>query len=153
LPCKGARNQLPYLNASFYSLLALASPELEILAICASFGTSSRSTTRHSKQSAKGNTDVESSHRNVLKLFGAIERQIDAFPDSAKRFPNFNKDRKPLLLRASFRIDLLSAKTEGKQGAEGPLEGKLLSAQYFHGRDGVRLSFKRLPAIDFEPSS
>ncbi|KXN90166.1 hypothetical protein AN958_04656, partial [Leucoagaricus sp. SymC.cos] len=86
-------------------LLALASPELDILSIIVSFG----------------NTDVNSSYLNILKLYQAIERQIEKHPEDASRFPNFSPDKRIILAR----------------GCEGPIQGELHSAQYFHGRDGL----------------
>lgn len=86
-------------------LLALASPELDILALIVSFG----------------NTDVDASYRNILKMYQAIERQIEKYPEDAKRFHNFTPEKRIKLAR----------------GCEGPIEGELHSAQYFHGRDGL----------------
>ncbi|KAJ7782897.1 nucleoside hydrolase [Mycena metata] len=83
-------------------LFALASPELEILAYITSFG----------------NTDVASSHQNILKTYQAVSRHLEKFPEDASRFPNFSSTAKPILAR----------------GSSGPLEGDLHSAQYFHGR-------------------
>jgi hypothetical protein len=91
---------------------------------------------------AEGNTDVDASYKNVLKLFAAIERQIEAFPSHAARFPNFSKEHKPLLLRVSRHFLMRVMADAFGQGAKGPIEGKLISAKYFHGRDGVG------PAID-----
>ncbi|KAJ7188507.1 nucleoside hydrolase [Mycena filopes] len=83
-------------------LFALASPELEILAYITSFG----------------NTDIASSHLNILKAYQAVSRHLNQFPQDAPRFPNFSSTVKPILAR----------------GSSGPLQGDLHSAQYFHGR-------------------
>ncbi|KAH7888614.1 nucleoside hydrolase [Phlebopus sp. FC_14] len=62
-------------------LLALASPELEILAIIVSFG----------------NTDVHSAYANIYKLYHAVGRHLAAHPEDEKRFPNYSPDV-PLIL-------------------------------------------------------
>ncbi|KAL5485095.1 hypothetical protein ACEPAI_7737 [Sanghuangporus weigelae] len=103
----------PGVDDSVALLYALTCPELEILAIVVSFG----------------NTDVESSYDNVLKLYNVLAVHFDSFPEDKKRFPNFNS--RPFLAR----------------GASGPLEGDLHSAQYFHGRDGLGDISKRYPDI------
>ncbi|KAJ7594769.1 Inosine/uridine-preferring nucleoside hydrolase domain-containing protein [Mycena floridula] len=64
-------------------LLAIASPELEILALITSFG----------------NTDLDSAHLNVLKAYRAIEKQLEEQPGD--RFPNFGLRRRPLLVKGS----------------------------------------------------
>ncbi|KAF8893859.1 nucleoside hydrolase [Infundibulicybe gibba] len=86
-------------------LLALASPELEILAYIISFG----------------NTDLDSSHLNILKAFEAISQEIALSPSHESRFPNFSGSSKPILARGPSR----------------PLQGDIHSAEYFHGRDGL----------------
>ncbi|CAK5281409.1 unnamed protein product [Mycena citricolor] len=116
-------------------LLAIASPELEILGFITSFG----------------NTDIESSHLNILKAYQAISRHIERLPADAARFPNFSAASKPFLAR----------------GSAGPLEGEIHSAQYFHGRrvcltslraqpvmifrDGLGDITKRHPELDLDP--
>ncbi|EIN11701.1 nucleoside hydrolase [Punctularia strigosozonata HHB-11173 SS5] len=85
--------------------LSRSSPELEILAIIVSFG----------------NTDVDSSYLNIFKIYQALERHLESFPEERERYPNFDPNRKPVLAR----------------GTDLPLEGALHSAQYFHGRDGL----------------
>ncbi|KAI0630323.1 nucleoside hydrolase [Trametes polyzona] len=62
-------------------LLALASPELEVLAIIISFG----------------NTDRSSSHLNVLKTYQALARHVAQFPEDASRFPGLTPQRKTIL--------------------------------------------------------
>ncbi|KAG7090896.1 hypothetical protein E1B28_009975 [Marasmius oreades] len=64
-------------------LLALASPEIEILAIIVSFG----------------NTDLESSFLNVLKAYQAVGDHLERYPDHAARFPNFFASIKTILAR------------------------------------------------------
>ncbi|KAJ6593665.1 nucleoside hydrolase [Mycena capillaripes] len=99
-------------------LFALASPELEILAFITSFG----------------NTDISSSHKNILKAYQAVSRHLEQFPEDIHRFPNFSPAVKPILAR----------------GSAGPLEGDLHSAQYFHGRDGLGAISERHPELDVE---
>ncbi|KAJ7039212.1 Inosine/uridine-preferring nucleoside hydrolase domain-containing protein [Mycena alexandri] len=97
-------------------LFALASPELEILAYITSFG----------------NTDIVSSHQNILKTYQAVSRHLEQFPEDAPRFPNFFSTVKPILAR----------------GSSGPLEGEVNSAQYFHGRDGLGEITERHPDLN-----
>ncbi|KAL0581816.1 hypothetical protein V5O48_000184 [Marasmius crinis-equi] len=86
-------------------LFALASPEIEILAIVVSFG----------------NTDLESSFLNVLKAYQAVETHLEEYPDHESRFPNFFGSVKTILAK----------------GLDKPLEGPIMDAEYFHGRDGL----------------
>ncbi|KAJ3565909.1 hypothetical protein NP233_g7341 [Leucocoprinus birnbaumii] len=99
-------------------LLALASPELDILALIISFG----------------NTDIDASYQNILKLYQAIGRHIEKHPEDASRFPNFAPEKRIKLAR----------------GYEGPIQGDLHSAQYFHGRDGLGGITNRHPDLNIE---
>ncbi|KAF9070906.1 Inosine/uridine-preferring nucleoside hydrolase domain-containing protein [Rhodocollybia butyracea] len=65
-----------------------------------------------------GNTDLDSAYANVLKSYQAIRRHLDLHPHDAIRFPNFFNAIKTIICR----------------GSDGPLEGALHSATYFHGR-------------------
>ncbi|KZP17949.1 nucleoside hydrolase [Athelia psychrophila] len=96
-------------------LLALASPELDILAIVVSFG----------------NADIDASYTNIFKLYQAISLHLAAHPNDKRRFPCYLSSR-PFVAR----------------GAEGPLEGELHSAQYFHGRDGLGDITTRHPSLN-----
>ena len=58
---------------------------------------------------------------NILKLYQAIGRHIEKYPEDAKRFPNFAPEKRTKLAR----------------GCEGPIGGEIHSAQYFHGRFNV----------------
>ncbi|KAF5325618.1 hypothetical protein D9611_000107 [Ephemerocybe angulata] len=64
-------------------LLALASPELEILAFVISYG----------------NTDIDASYLNILKAYQAIAKHLEIHPEDTLRFPNFRPDSPPLLVR------------------------------------------------------
>ncbi|KAJ3851912.1 nucleoside hydrolase [Lentinula lateritia] len=66
-------------------LLALSSPELEILAILVSYG----------------NTDVDSSYTNVLKTYQVIQRHLDLYPEDAIRFPSFFNNMRTIICRGS----------------------------------------------------
>ncbi|KAI0790769.1 nucleoside hydrolase [Abortiporus biennis] len=97
-------------------LLALSSPELDVRAIIVSYG----------------NTDAESCYSNILKLYQAIARHLDAHPDLRHKWPNFSGANRTILAI----------------GATGPLEGDLHSAQYFHGRDGLGGLRERHPYLN-----
>ncbi|KAF8971042.1 Inosine/uridine-preferring nucleoside hydrolase domain-containing protein [Flammula alnicola] len=66
-------------------LLAIASPELEILAFNVSYG----------------NTDLEASYLNIFKVYQTIERHLEQYPSHKDRFPNFDPKRKPILAKGS----------------------------------------------------
>ncbi|TDL26201.1 nucleoside hydrolase [Rickenella mellea] len=97
-------------------LLALASPELHILGFIVSYG----------------NSDLQSSYNNVLKIYEAVSKHIDR-PDANSI--HFNTGR-PERDRPYLAL-----------GPEGPLEGDLHSAQYFHGRDGLGDISQRHPDL------
>ncbi|KAF5370765.1 hypothetical protein D9758_002125 [Tetrapyrgos nigripes] len=102
-------------------LFALASPEIEIIAIIVSYG----------------NTDLESCYRNIFKAYQAVSREVETHPQAAERFPNMFSDVKTILAR----------------GSDGPLEGDLHGAQYFHGRDGLSGIHERHPELDVSDMS
>ncbi|KAI0703380.1 nucleoside hydrolase [Cerioporus squamosus] len=111
----------PGVDDALALLLALASPELEILAIVISFG----------------NTDARSSFINILKIYQAVARHIERHPEDATRFPNFSQRKKTILA----------------VGEDGPLEGDLHSAEYFHGRDGLAGISERHPDLNVDDES
>lgn len=88
-------------------LLAIASPELEILAFIISFG----------------NTDLDSSFLNILKAYQAIAGHLQRFPKDKDRFPNFCPKVKPILTKGSagpLEGDLHSAQYfHGRDGLGG----------------------------------
>ncbi|KAH8827938.1 Inosine/uridine-preferring nucleoside hydrolase domain-containing protein [Flagelloscypha sp. PMI_526] len=86
-------------------LLALASPELDVLAILISYG----------------NTDLDASYANILKLFNAV--------GASARFSEF-----------THSIPIIA------KGSTGPVAGELHSAVYFHGRDGLGEITTRYPS-------
>ncbi|GBE81034.1 Uridine nucleosidase 1 [Sparassis crispa] len=106
----------PGVDDTLAILLALTSPELEVLAIIISFG----------------NTDTQASYANILKIYQAIARHIDCHPEDKSQFPNYSPPTRVILAR----------------GSEGPLEGDLHSAQYFHGRDGLTELSQRHPDLN-----
>jgi len=91
-------------------LLALASPELEILAFIVSFG----------------NTDVQSSYLNILKTYQVLTNHLAQYPSHRDRFPNFSPTSKPLLAKGSslpLEGDLHSAQYfHGRDGLGGITE-------------------------------
>ncbi|CAL1707331.1 unnamed protein product [Somion occarium] len=66
-------------------LLALASPELDILAIIVSYG----------------NTDADASYLNVLRIYETLSRQIAQDPEQQRHWPNFAPLRKTILARGA----------------------------------------------------
>ncbi|ESK91042.1 inosine-uridine preferring nucleoside hydrolase [Moniliophthora roreri MCA 2997] len=96
-------------------LFALASPEIEILAIIVSYG----------------NTDLEASFLNVLKAYHALETHLKEYPEHEDRYPNFFSEVNTILAK----------------GCAGPFHGPLVSAQYFHGRDGLGDISRRHPEL------
>ncbi|KAI0301088.1 Inosine/uridine-preferring nucleoside hydrolase domain-containing protein [Multifurca ochricompacta] len=73
----------PGVDDAIAILLALASPEIEILAYIVSFG----------------NTDVEACYLNIFKIYQAVGRHIEQHPEFRDLFPNYNSARKPLVVR------------------------------------------------------
>jgi len=65
--------------------MALASPEIEIIAFVVSFG----------------NTDVEASYLNIFKIYQVVGRHIDQHPEARELFPNYTSARRPLLLKGA----------------------------------------------------
>ncbi|KAF7783052.1 hypothetical protein Agabi119p4_2428 [Agaricus bisporus var. burnettii] len=116
-------------------LLALASPELDILAFIISYGKSLRQLTISSLLTlSSGNTDLDASYLNILKLYQAIDRHLQKHPEDVIRFPNFAPQRRVILTR----------------GCDRPCEGKSHNAQYFHGRDGLGNITERHPDLNVE---
>lgn len=72
----------PGVDDTLAILLAITSPELEILAYIVSFG----------------NTDVHAAYDNIYKLYQAIGRHIALHPEDTARFPNFSPTVPPLLV-------------------------------------------------------
>ncbi|KAG8937097.1 hypothetical protein FRC03_007798 [Tulasnella sp. 419] len=66
-----------------------------------------------------GNTTLPKACQNVFKVYQLIKHHIDLHPEDAQRFPNWGN-------RPAFA-----------KGAEGPLEGTMNLAEYFHGPDGL----------------
>ncbi|KZT72099.1 nucleoside hydrolase [Daedalea quercina L-15889] len=86
-------------------LLALASPELDVRAIIVSYG----------------NTTLEASHLNIIKLYHVLLKHLEQYPDQRPRFPGISGERKVILAKGSSK----------------PVEGEIHSAEFFHGRDGL----------------
>ncbi|KAF8722186.1 hypothetical protein AX14_009981 [Amanita brunnescens Koide BX004] len=66
-------------------LLALASPELDILAHIVTFG----------------NTERDACYNNILKTYQAVDRHVGAHPQDENRFPNFHQVNKTVLARGA----------------------------------------------------
>ncbi|KAH6914181.1 Inosine/uridine-preferring nucleoside hydrolase domain-containing protein [Coprinopsis sp. MPI-PUGE-AT-0042] len=66
-------------------LLALTSPEIQIVAFVLTFG----------------NTDRDSCYLNIFKAYQAIARHLEIHPEDQSRFPNFKPEVPPLLVRGA----------------------------------------------------
>ncbi|KAI0036921.1 nucleoside hydrolase [Vararia minispora EC-137] len=64
-------------------LMALACPEIEILAFVVTFG----------------NTDLDASYANIFKIYQAVGREIEHDPLAAARFPNYFQAVKPIIVK------------------------------------------------------
>ncbi|EJT98988.1 nucleoside hydrolase [Dacryopinax primogenitus] len=84
-------------------LLLLASPEIRLEAITVTFG----------------NSTLQNTFSNVLKVYGLVQQHILEHPHDATRFPNYAR---PTVLA---------------KGRAGPIAGELHIAEYFHGPDGL----------------
>ncbi|EST07736.1 Inosine/uridine-preferring nucleoside hydrolase domain protein [Kalmanozyma brasiliensis GHG001] len=91
-------------------LLALASPdEVAVKAITLTFG----------------NTTLDHAYANVLRTGAVLQRHLadPSTPEAVKkRYRSFSADAEPIVIAS---------------GSTEPLEGKMLTASYFHGRDGL----------------
>ncbi|EPQ57468.1 nucleoside hydrolase [Gloeophyllum trabeum ATCC 11539] len=99
-------------------LLALASPEIQILGYVVTFG----------------NTDQEACYRNIFKLYQAVGRHIEQYPEDKHRFPNFDASAKPFVVK----------------GASRPWSAETHTAEYFHGRDGLGDITQRHPDLNVD---
>ncbi|TFY67928.1 hypothetical protein EVJ58_g1321 [Rhodofomes roseus] len=99
-------------------LLALASPELDVRAIIVSYG----------------NTTLEASHLNIIKLYHALLQHLEQFPEQKSRYPGLANTHKVILAK----------------GCSDPLAGEIHSAEYFHGRDGLGDIDERHPDLNTE---
>ncbi|KZT26825.1 nucleoside hydrolase [Neolentinus lepideus HHB14362 ss-1] len=66
-------------------LLALASPEIQILGYVVTFG----------------NTDQEACYKNIFKLYQAVSRHLEQHPKDRDRFPNFDPVNKPFVVKGA----------------------------------------------------
>ncbi|CED83155.1 Predicted inosine-uridine preferring nucleoside hydrolase [Phaffia rhodozyma] len=91
-------------------IYALASSELDILALTPVFG----------------NTTIEHVYKNLIKTFHVMERQLETVE------PTLRETRWPGLVRAQRQKIQVS-----KEGARLPIDGEFATASYFHGPDGL----------------
>ncbi|KAH9008454.1 nucleoside hydrolase [Lactarius hengduanensis] len=75
----------PGVDDALAILLAIASPEIEILAFVVSFG----------------NSDLEASYLNIFKIYQAVGRHIEQHPEERNLFPNYSPTRKPFVVRGA----------------------------------------------------
>ncbi|KAI9437595.1 nucleoside hydrolase [Lactarius indigo] len=75
----------PGVDDALAILLAIASPEIEILAFVVTFG----------------NTDLEASYLNIFKIYQAVGRHIEQHPEERHLFPNYSPTRKPFVVRGA----------------------------------------------------
>lgn len=85
-------------------IYALASPELDLLALTPVFG----------------NTTNEHVYKNLIKTFHVMEQQLETVDEAARA------DRWPGLVRAQTRKI-----TVAKEGAKVPIDGEFATAAYF----------------------
>ncbi|KAL8287016.1 hypothetical protein RQP46_004022 [Phenoliferia psychrophenolica] len=93
-------------------LLALASPELLVIAI----------TLTH------GNTPLDATLTNVRKMFWMLEKHLEQHPEEKSRWPGLDMELRSSLGAGPILVFL---------GNEGPVEGDAVFAKYFHGSDGL----------------
>ncbi|BGP37004.1 hypothetical protein JCM10449v2_000908 [Rhodotorula kratochvilovae] len=108
-------------------LLALASSDVLVLSI----------TLTH------GNCTLQAAAANLAKLFFALEKQLAERPDERKRWPNVD---------AAWRERWGAGPIDVYLGSEGPIEGKPVTAKYFHGKDGLGNCTTRHPDLVPPPS-
>ncbi|KAJ9095309.1 hypothetical protein QFC21_005675 [Naganishia friedmannii] len=106
-------------------LLALASPELETVAITITFG----------------NTHAPTAYNNLLKIYASLARELVHDADSLKRFPG-------LAAAGTGRGGSEGKKTVLALGADGPVGGEKSVAAYFHGTDGLSNISETHPHFD-----
>ena len=90
-------------------LLALASPELDLLAITCCFG----------------NTLVSHVYENLQKTFNILEQELESLSQEER------KRRWPGMVQTDRKIVV------GRHGASQPIDGEPETAAYFHGPDGL----------------
>ncbi|GAA5840913.1 hypothetical protein JCM11251_007638 [Rhodosporidiobolus azoricus] len=93
-------------------LFALSSPELLVLGISVTHG----------------NTTLSAAADNLKKLFFALERQFEQYPDERARWRGIDPE---------WRKEQGAGPIEVYLGSEGPAEGDAVTAKYFHGVDGL----------------
>ncbi|GAA5991562.1 hypothetical protein JCM10908_005764 [Rhodotorula pacifica] len=103
-------------------LLALSSSDLLVIGI----------TLTH------GNCTLPSAADNLKKTFYALEKEMQADPKAKERYPNVDTE---------WRKQHGAGPIEVYLGSEGPIEGKPVTAKYFHGKDGLGDSTTRHPDI------
>ncbi|GAA5873474.1 hypothetical protein JCM8547_005441 [Rhodosporidiobolus lusitaniae] len=108
-------------------LLALSSPHLLVLGI----------TLTH------GNTTLPATATNLAKLFFALERQLEQFPDQREQWKGVDP-----VWRNQHGVGPI----EVYLGSEGPIAGEAVTAKYFHGVDGLANCTTRHPDLTPPPS-
>lgn len=112
-------------------LLALASPEIEILAFIITFG----------------NTDIDHAYDNIRKLFQALTIHFEKHPDQRARFPGYTLVSEANSKGFTDQVPFLA------KGEQRPLDGEMYTAKYFHGRDGLSDVSTRHPELNIQNSS
>ncbi|KAI0733170.1 hypothetical protein C8Q72DRAFT_45957 [Fomitopsis betulina] len=97
---------------------SLASPESDVRAIIVSYG----------------NTSLEASYLNIIKMYYALMKHLEQYPEQRHRFPGLETGRKVILTR----------------GCSGPIAGEKYSVEDFHGRDGLGDIAERHPDLNAE---
>ncbi|KAF9047333.1 Inosine/uridine-preferring nucleoside hydrolase domain-containing protein [Panaeolus papilionaceus] len=119
----------PGVDDTIAILLALASPELEVLAYNVSYGLHSALiasdgtilTDLQGIQISKQHSKSQITARNILKIYDAIEKHVKGKYPGSTAFERALNGPRPILAK----------------GPERPLDGEIHHAQYFHGQDGL----------------
>lgn len=90
-------------------LLALASPEVEVVGITITFG----------------NTHADMAYSNLLKIYASLAREVEADPSALDRYPALKAAKEQ------------GKKTVLALGVDEPVGGTKSTAAYFHGEDGL----------------
>ncbi|GAA6011387.1 hypothetical protein JCM11491_002766 [Sporobolomyces phaffii] len=93
-----------------------------------------------------GNCSLESTEKNLAKMFYAIERHAEAHPESERWSRLFDRERR----RTSAGPGAETIRVW--RGSSGPIHGPPVTAKYFHGQDGLANCETLYPELTPPPS-